>query len=215
MRLVANKYSLKMVELLWCKCCVLLWICWFLCDYFDLSTNLLNNSNLQDMHRTSSSSMQHEFFGRPDEGCNVTCDFTLRDVFVETWCSSLLGEFRYLSEKWMCSNRCVCWAKRHQKATFQGKKETPNAKNTSNICQYSHWIAIQKLDFFGALAFGHILQVCAERIRSKSLEDMTEQQPLEEDPEAMIFGAVQWDRAKRIDFFKCEIMSWCSQKIGT
>ena len=42
-------------------------------------------------------------FGRPDEGCNVTCDFTLRDVFVETWCSSLLGEFRYLSEKWMCS----------------------------------------------------------------------------------------------------------------
>ena len=57
------------------------------------------------------------------------------------------------------------------------------------------------------LAFGHILQVCAERIRSKSLEDMTEQQLLEEDPEAMIFGAVQWDRAKRIDSFKCEIMS--------
>lgn len=76
------------------------------------------------------------FFGRPDEGCNVTCDFTWRDVFVETWCSSLLGELRYLSEKWMCSNRCVCWAKRHQKATFQGKKETTNAKNTSNICQY-------------------------------------------------------------------------------
>ena len=49
------------------------------------------------------------------------------------------------------------------------------------------------------LAFGHILQVCAERIRSKSLEDMTEQQLLEEDPEAIIFGAVQWHRAKRID----------------
>lgn len=58
-------------------------------------------------------------------------------------------------------------------------------------------------------------EVCAERIRSKSLEDMTEQQLLEEDPEAMIFGAVQWDRAKRIDFFKCEIMSWCSQKMRT
>ena len=161
----------------WLNCCdvnvvmnmlISLWLFWF--EY-----QLVKQFQLARYATRLVAPCSMSFFGRPDEGCNVTCDFTLRDVFVETWCSSLLGEFRYLSEKWMCSNRCVCWAKRHQKATFQGKKETTNAKNTSNICQYSHWIAIQKLDFFGVLAFGHILRgLCrADQIEISRRHDWT------------------------------------------